>query len=119
MPVPPQITNLDQTTVVALGPDYKNITEDIVSSASTILMSAAGSDQPNLVLDFSHVEFFGSSFIEVLFRVWKRLQQRGGGFALANVSAYCLEVLKTTHLDTLWPVCGSVEEAATLLKSKA
>src|SRR5690606_30516164 len=119
MPVPPQITNLEQATVVALGPDFKNITEDVVPSASTILMNAAANEQPNMVLDFSDVEFFGSSFIEVLFRVWKRLQQRGGTFALANVSAYCQEVLRTTHLDSLWPVCGTVDDAAKLLKSRA
>jgi anti-anti-sigma factor len=119
MPAPPQITNLDQATVVALGPDFKNITEDIVGSASTILLNAAANEKPNLVLDFSHVEFFGSSFIEVLFRVWKRLQQRGGGFALANVSTYCQEVLRTTHLDSLWPVCTSVDEAAKKLQTPA
>jgi anti-sigma B factor antagonist len=119
MPAPPQITNLAHATVVAFGPEYKNITEDIVSSASGALLAAAGNEQPQMVLDFSHVEFFGSSFIEVLFRVWKRLQQRGGGFALANVSTYCQEVLKTTHLDTLWPVCATVDDAAALLKADA
>jgi anti-sigma B factor antagonist len=119
MPVPPQITNLEQATVVALGPDFKNITEDIVASASTILLNAAANEKPNLVLDFAHVEFFGSSFIEVLFRVWKRLQQRGGSFALANVSTYCQEVLKTTHLDSLWPVCPSVDDAAKRLQTPA
>jgi anti-anti-sigma factor len=117
MPAPPQITNLEQATVVALGPDFKNITEDIVPSASNILLTAAANEKPNLVLDFSHVEFFGSSFIEVLFRVWKRLQQRGGSFAFANVSTYCQEVLKTTHLDSLWPICATVEEAAKRLQA--
>lgn len=118
MPVPPQITNLDQATVVALGPDFKNITEEIVASASTMLMAAAANEKPNLVLDFANVEFFGSSFIEVLFRVWKRLQQRGGGFALVNVSTYCREVLKTTNLDSLWPVCATVDDAVKLLKTQ-
>ncbi|QDT54986.1 STAS domain protein [Caulifigura coniformis] len=117
MPVAPQITNLDQATVVALGPDYKNITEEIVGSASNVLMTAAANEQPNLVLDFADIEFFGSSFIEVLFRVWKRLQQRGGRFALANVSTYCHEVLKTTHLDSIWPVCATVDDAARVLKT--
>lgn len=119
MPVPPQVSTLDQATVVRFGSEYKNITEEIVPSASTALLAAAGGEQIHMVLDFSHVEFFGSSFIEVLFRVWKRLQQRGGGFALANVSTYCQEVLKTTHLDTLWPVCATVEDAAALLKTRA
>jgi anti-anti-sigma factor len=111
MPAPPTISTVNEATVVAFGPDYKNITEDIVPSASAALLAAAGSEKPHMVLDFSHVEFFGSSFIEVLFRVWKRLQQRGGGFALCNVSAYCQEVLKTTHLDSLWPVRATIEEA--------
>jgi len=119
MPGLPQITNLDQATVVALGSDFKNITEDVVASASNILLTAAANEKPNLILDFRGVEFFGSSFIEVLFRVWKRVQQKGGSFALANVSTYCQEVLKTTHLDSLWPVCPSVEAAAERLKPQA
>jgi anti-sigma B factor antagonist len=117
MPAAPHISQLNQTTVVTLGPDYKNITEDIVPSVSASLLAAAANEQPLLVLDFASVEFFGSSFIEVLFRVWKRLQERGGKFALANVSTYCREVLRTTHLDTLWPVCDSVESAAAQLQA--
>ncbi len=115
MPAAPQISNHGNVTVVAFGPDFKNITEDIVPDASAALLNAASSEQPLMVLDFAHVEFFGSSFIEVLFRVWKRLQQRGGSFALANVSSYCQEVLKTTHLDSLWPISGGVADAVHLL----
>ena len=57
-------------------------------------------------------KFFGSSFIEVMFSLWTRLNSRPGAkFALAGVAPYCKEVLTITHLDTLWQLHPSVPDA--------
>lgn len=73
---------------------------------------------PTLILDMSQVEFFGSSFIESVFRAWKRLQGRPGAkFALCRLQPYCREVLEVTHLDQLWTLCGTREEAIAKLQS--
>jgi anti-anti-sigma regulatory factor len=63
-------------------------------------------------------EFFGSSFIEVLFRVWKRLNtQPHPKFAISGLQEYCREVLEVTHLDSLWPLYATRDEAVAALSA--
>jgi len=69
------------------------------------------------VVDLSGVDFFGSSFIELLYRVWSRLHNRGGQFALCGLSPYCREVIEVTNLNTLWPLYASVDEAVAGVKA--
>ncbi len=64
-----------------------------------------------LLVDLSHTKFFGSSFIEVLFRVWNRVNQAGGKFAICGLNSYCREVLQITHLDTVWKTFANRLEA--------
>jgi anti-anti-sigma factor len=107
----PGISTVDGVTLVTFGPDYRNMTEEVVPQATKSLLEAVGGENSRLVIDLEHTEFFGSSFIEILFRVWKRLKERGGRFALCHVSPYCAEVLQVTHLDSLWPIRNSIPEA--------
>lgn len=107
----PEVTLVDGVTCVTFGPEYRNMTEDVLPVAMESLLAAAAAPAPLLVVDLSNTEFFGSSFIEILFRVWKRLKQRNGKFALFNLTPYCSEVLRVTHLDSLWPLCDSLESA--------
>ena len=60
---------------------------------------------------------FGSSFIEVLFRLWSRLNGRQGKFALCGLSEYCHEVIDVTKLDQLWTICDTVDEAVVAVKA--
>lgn len=100
-------------TVVALGPRYKIIDEHTLDSglADSLIEIAGESNPPLMVLDLSQTQFFGSSFIEVLFRVWNRVQSRSGRFAICGLSPHCQDVLKITHLDTLWPLMPNRSEA--------
>jgi anti-anti-sigma regulatory factor len=64
------------------------------------------------VLDLSHTKFFGSAFIEIMFRAWNRLGSRpGGSFAISGLTPYCSEVIATTHLDRLWPIFDTQDDA--------
>jgi anti-anti-sigma regulatory factor len=61
----------------------------------------------------SSTEFFGSSFIEVLFRVWKRLTSNPGAhLGICAMQPYCREVLHVTHLDTLWQIYDTYQAAS-------
>lgn len=92
-------------TVVAFGADLANITEDRIALISEVIMEAAEADPPRVVLDLKGVEFFSSSFIEVVFRLWNRLQRRPEGrLALSGLTKYCREVLDITNLDELWEI---------------
>jgi anti-anti-sigma factor len=116
----PEITRQNGITVVALGPDYENLDEAELLDLSPVLLQAAEqADPPLLVLDMPHTEFFGSAFIEILFRLWNKLNARGGGrFAISGLTQYCAEVIQVTHLDRLWELYGSQAEAVAGLGKK-
>ncbi len=101
-----QVHHLGEITVVEFSPRCKHVDELIVEQVSREVMDAVSAAvPPRVALDLTHTEFFGSSFIEVLFRAWNRLQHKPGGqMALVGLSPYCKEVLEITHLDKLWPL---------------
>ena len=115
--VTPEIRKRGDVTVIAFGPQFESLDEYVLDQVRDfILESIKSADPPKIVIELSHTKFFGSSFIEVLFRVWNRVNgQPGGAFAIAGLTPYCLEVLEVTHLDKLWPLHPTEEAAATAL----
>lgn len=114
----PQIELVDEVTVIQLGPGYENVSEQLLGTLQPIVLKAVeGANPPFVVMDLSQTKFFGSSFIELLFLIWKQLKARDGNLALAGVTEYCLEVIEITHLDQLWPVCPTRQEALTKVRS--
>ena len=110
--VRPQIVQQDGVTVVVFGPEFEKISEDRIATVSEVLLEAAEADPPRVVLDLSATKFFSSSFIEVVFRLWSRLQARQNSrFGLAGVDRYCAEILQVTNLDHLWTTYPSRADA--------
>lgn len=103
---PAPLSTVDRgVTIVTLGPDCENLSEvKLDTLRDTLLKLGDQADPPLVVVDLSHTKFFGSSFIEILFGMWNKLNARGGArLALCGLTSYCAEVLAVTHLDTLWP----------------
>jgi anti-anti-sigma regulatory factor len=101
----PEVSVDSGVTIISLGPAFETVDEQTLDNGlrDALLELTQAVEPPLVVLDLAFTRFFGSSFIEVVFRIWHRLQARAGGnFALAGLSPYCLEVLKVTHLDSLW-----------------
>lgn len=113
----PRVHAQDGVAVLDFGPDQQSLDETTLQSVQDGILDASNVDPPLLVVDLSHVDFFGSSFIEILYRVWSRLHARGGHFALCGLSPYCREVIEVTNLNTLWPVYDSVDEAVAGVKA--
>nr|WP_145107317.1 STAS domain-containing protein [Gimesia panareensis] len=116
---PPEIVKEGQVTVVALGPEYENLDEPRLDALTDVLLQVAETASPPVVvLDLSHTSFFGSAFIEVIFRMWNRLNHREGGkFCICGLSEYCTEVLEVTHLDQLWETFPDRASALSALNS--
>ena len=117
-PKTPTITQEQGVTVVSLGADYENLNESGLEALNGMLLkTAAEADPPLLVLDLSNLRFFGSGFIEALFRAWSVLNGRPGGrMSLCGLTAYCREVVEITHLDQLWRVFDSRDEAVRFVR---
>ena len=115
----PKITRENDVTVVALGPEYDTLDEPVLDEVrEAILQAAEQADPPLVVLDLSHTRFFGSAFIEILFRAWNRLQsRRNGRFCLSGLTPHCREVVEVTHLDQIWDIVDTRDEAVQLLRA--
>lgn len=100
-------------TCLRLGPEFENLDETLLDMIREKMLEAAGAAEPPYVLiDLQYTKFFGSSFIEVLFRIWNRVNGLPDGkFGISGLSEYCHEVLEVTHLDKLWKLYPTFDEA--------
>lgn len=119
-PKAPTVTQEHGVTIIALGADYENLNESGLEALNGMLLKvAAEAEPPLLVLDLSNLRFFGSGFIEALFRAWNVLNARPGGrLSLCGLTAYCREVVEITHLDQLWRVFETREEAVRFVRGE-
>jgi len=115
----PATEQQDGVTVIALGPEYESLDEHLLDDLRTALLSVAQqADPPLIVLDLSHTRFFGSAFLEVLFRMWNCLREREDGrLCISGLTPYCREVLEVTHLDSVWQICETRDEAVQLMRN--
>ena len=98
--------------VVRLGTTYNSLSESLVEHVEQFMLKCA--DQPetkHLVVDMSETDYFGSRFIEALFRTYNRMKRKGGKFALSSLRPQPEEVIRISKLDTVWLMFSNVEEA--------
>jgi anti-sigma B factor antagonist len=114
----PDISTQNGITIISLGPEYENLDEPgLEGLKDTVLDVARSANPPLVILDLSHTKFFGSAFIEILFRTWNRLKERDGGqLCISGLTPYCKEVIEVTHLNELWKIFDNLEEAVAALK---
>jgi anti-sigma B factor antagonist len=83
----------------------------IEEAAEVILAPLDGEVLPLVIIDLSKVDYFGSTFLSVLLRCWKKTQAKGGLMVLTGVSLRARELLRVTSLDMVWPIYGTRREA--------
>jgi anti-sigma B factor antagonist len=115
----PSITQEDGVTVITLGSEYESLQEtELETLKGTLLETAERADPPLIVLDLSNLRYFGSALIESLFRTWNHLKSRPGGrLALCGLTSYCREVVEITHLDQLWSIFETRDQAVRSMKT--
>lgn len=69
-------------------------------------------DAPQLIIDFTHVDFCDSAGLGVLVTAYKRVKNSGGTFALVCPSGPVLRLLRISGLDTVFPVYSGMNQAA-------
>ena len=112
----PDVQVQDGVTVIHLGPEYESLDDHVTSELRTVLLDAVDdSESPLVVMDLPNTTFFGSSFIEILLQMWKRLGSRKGAFALSGLTPNCAEVIEIAHLDTLWQLFSDRDQAVRAL----
>ncbi|MCA8995028.1 MAG: STAS domain-containing protein [Planctomycetaceae bacterium] len=108
---------VDGVTILSFSANQVSLTESVMPLVSSAFLAAADADPPKVVLDMGNVAFFSSSFIEVMFRLWNRINKcENSGFAISGLNAYCKEILEVTNLTTVWNVYSTRDEAVAALR---
>ena len=104
----------DDQTTVTITPlvdlsDY--LFEGLQAETRSLLAALDEPSRVNVIVDFCNTTYFGSDFLGVLIKLWKRVQPRGGKMALCNLTRPEKEVIGICELDKLWSICSSAQEA--------
>ncbi len=112
------VSRQDAVTIIELQGNYDSLNEESLERLSEVLLEVASGDPPPaLLLDLSNTQFIGSSFIGLLVRAWKRVQDRKGRMGLCCVPPFCREALISTRLyDTLWTSYETREQAIAAMR---
>ncbi len=107
----------DDVTIIELDSSYDSLDDVALEEFGGMLLSEADcADPARLILDFSRTNFIGSSFIELMVRAWKRIQQREGVMVLCEVQPLCREIFQITRLDSIWRIYPTRSEALAALR---
>jgi len=71
----------------------------------------------NVVVDFHRTDYFGSTTLGLLVKVYKFVKKRGGKMVICGTSNHEREVFAATRLDDLWTIAATREEALALVLS--
>ncbi len=83
----------------------------IMAGAKEVLELLNRTPAENVVMDFCKTDYCGSTALDFFVKLWVGVRKRNGRMAFCNVSDHEKEILRTTNLDQLWPICRSREEA--------
>jgi anti-anti-sigma regulatory factor len=109
---PPEVTNIDDVTVVTFGEDYVFIYEHTVDQVQFLLDLMGEIEPPFVVINLGHTKHCGSAFLGFLLRLHSRVSGRDGGrFAITNLLPFCKTVIQTTKMDLVWELFETQEEA--------
>ena len=89
---------------------------DSGSQASTLCEQIEQQGIKRLVIDLSHLPYFGSSLIEFFVILWRLVGQSEGRLIIFKPSPLGKEVLAAARLTQLWPIAESREDAIRLVR---
>ena len=71
----------------------------------------------NVIVDLGEIPYFGSTVLEWMVQMWKRIRDKGGQLATCNASPIGREILAAAKFDKIWGICDTRADAQTWLGS--
>lgn len=65
----------------------------------------------HVTIDLGEIPYFGSTVLEWMVLIWKRIRARDGRLAVCNCSVIGRKVLAAARFDTVWQICDDRETA--------
>jgi anti-sigma B factor antagonist len=111
-----------QGSVLVITPlfTFASFTEPHVASEWTTVQELIDSPATqHVVVDLGEIPYFGSTVLEWMAQIWKKMKAKGGNLAAARPSPIGREVLGAARLERLWGIFDTREEAVASLQSNA
>ena len=87
------------------GPEYSSHDDQGLGHVRSLILELAEKmDHQYLVIDLSHVHFFGASFIGTLVSAWDQLKKRQRNLAICGLTPFCARLIEVLHLDKLFDI---------------
>ncbi len=118
---PIEVEVQDGVTFIRIGSRYGNFDDTALEELRQELFKILDdAPQPLVCVDFSRAQYFGSAFMGVLFRLWKRVTSRDGGkYAICSLTNDGASIIHAARLEQIWHVCETREDVVTLFSDRA
>jgi len=112
------IRSEQQGDVLVITPlfTYATFAEASVTSELTEVQQQV--DAPTtqqVIIDLGEIPYFGSTVLEWMAQLWKRVKSKGGRLAVVRPSQIGREVLSAARLERLWGIFETRDQAFTWL----
>lgn len=104
-----------ENDIVFVHVDELQIGADLADDLKTKVEAALPSEDARLAIDLSKVDFMDSSGLGALVSLLKRVRPAGGSLALFGVRPSVMEILRLTHLDSVFSTFEGEAEALAFL----
>lgn len=107
-----EIARRDDIAVITATRDLSEfVYEALESEASDVLALLKDGRCRSVVVDLSQAEYCGSTALGLFLKLWKQTRANHGKMSFWGLSANEEEVFATMKLDSLWPLCKTLDEA--------
>jgi anti-sigma B factor antagonist len=97
---------------VVIFKDSKILDEELLDELRTELLAVVGQrTAPDVLLDFSNVEFMSSAMLGLLGVVHRKMKKADGRLKMCSLRPEIFTVFKLTNLDKLFSIYGDAGEA--------
>ena len=111
-----EIDHQVDVTILRLRKDVVNFADRELSQELKLLLGRLEEEQSTrLLVDFEHVDYFGSTLLEALLTIWHPVEDKQGKMALCNLSTVGKEIIGVSNFNRIWSVYDTEEEAVTAL----
>jgi len=119
---PKYVRSEQQGNVLIITPlfTFATFTEPHVASEWAVVQEQL--DLPttqHVIVDLGEIPYFGSTVLEWMAQMWKKMKAKGGNLAAARPSPIGREVLSAARLQRLWGIFDTREEALEWLAKSA
>ena len=90
---------------------------EVQTELKDVLERLEHTDPPHMIVDFGHVNYFGSSMLVAMHTIWRRIRERSGQLLLCELSDVGREIVEVSRFDSVWPVFATRQEALASLAS--